>query len=111
MKGKGKTSKSKLSQSIIEYVCVSIVFATVGIGTFMAAHETATNARQGTKQSFNQLDTEMGKILNHENSKKGITPDQYVYPSTWGKQADKAVQGIRQAPNLVEMEKSAYQRD
>ena len=79
--------KLKVSgQSIIEYILVSVVFLTVGIGTFMGVIRGAARARQGaTAETYYNQDTDVGTILN-----TGVDEADYVWPSRFGEYADDA---------------------
>ena len=45
---KKRLQRLKLSQSILEYICVAFVFATVGIAAFLAANRGAFLDRQNS---------------------------------------------------------------
>ncbi|UCC95665.1 MAG: hypothetical protein JSW40_02670 [Candidatus Omnitrophota bacterium] len=73
----------RFSQSMIEYICVCVVFATVGVITFIAAIRGAALARRGTLATYASPGTLMGKTL-----ADGVAEGDHRLPSTWGDQMD-----------------------
>lgn len=74
----------KRSQSIFEYICVTIVFASVGIAGFVLANQAAASRLRGEASTYKSTETAMGKTLDD-----GLSKDQYKWPETWGQpQAD-----------------------
>lgn len=75
-----KKNNLKKSQSIFEYIMVTIVFTTVGIAGFVAAVHNAAIIRQGTPETHYSNKTDMGKIVNTGK----VSQDQQRWPSKMG---------------------------
>ena len=73
-----KKHNLKKSQSIFEYICVTIVFATVGIAGFILANQAAASRVRGEVSTYKSNSTEMGKTLDD-----GLTKEEYEWPDTW----------------------------
>jgi len=90
------------AQSVIEYICVTMVFAAVGIGTFMAANRAAVEQLRGHGTNYQSQNNLMGKTIY-----TGVSKEQYNWPSTWdqtypgtgNKQVREFVDNPEQAPN------------
>ncbi|MEI8349602.1 MAG: hypothetical protein WCI77_05570 [Candidatus Omnitrophota bacterium] len=72
-----KTKKIS-AQSVIEYICVTMVFAAVGIGTFVAANHAAVANLRGHGTNYQSQTNLMGQT-----TYAGIDKEQYNWPSTW----------------------------
>lgn len=73
-----KKNSFKKSQSIFEYICVTIVFAGVGISGFLLANQAASARLRGEVPTYKTTNTEMGETLND-----GVSKEQYKWPETW----------------------------
>jgi hypothetical protein len=103
MKGMIKIKKAKKTQSILEYICVSIVFITAGFGALAAANRVAVFNFSGRPQgdqinqylfSDAQGDVDSGSVnellayvpaantLTAEALEDGVDQDEYRWPST-----------------------------
>jgi len=74
-----KKNNLKRSQSIFEYICVTIVFAGVGIAGFVLANQAAASKLRGEATTYKSTETAMGKTLDD-----GVSKEQYKWPETWG---------------------------
>jgi len=68
----------KRAQSIFEYICVTAVFAGVGIGGFILANQAATSNYRGQVDSYRALDTVDGKVLDD-----GVSNEEYKWSNDW----------------------------
>jgi hypothetical protein len=78
-------NRRKKSQSLLEYILVTVAFTTVGMVTFFAALRTTAITRQGTAQTYYSKDTDMGKVVN-----TGVTQEEMRWPSKFGTYAGDA---------------------
>ncbi|MFH1771293.1 MAG: hypothetical protein ABH872_00580 [Candidatus Omnitrophota bacterium] len=75
--------KLRKSQSILEYISVSIVFAVVGVAAFIAGIKGAADTYQGTTETYFSESTLMGKTLEDK-----VDQGQYKWPSNWAEHTD-----------------------
>lgn len=73
----------KNAQSIFEYICVTMVFAGVGIGGFILANQAAVSNYRGQAATYRAPDTLQGKTLND-----GVSNAQYKRSSDWSEPQD-----------------------
>ncbi|MDD4183392.1 MAG: hypothetical protein PHT53_06195 [Candidatus Omnitrophica bacterium] len=73
-----KKKNLKKAQSIIEYICVTAVFAGVSMAGFVVFIQKAGTDYRGQIPSYRQTKTLDGKTLND-----GVPNDQYKWPSDW----------------------------
>lgn len=67
-------NKPRKAQSIIEYICVTMVFAGVSVGGFILANQAATANYRGQVTTYKEPETLQGKIL-----EDGLTKQQYKW--------------------------------
>lgn len=74
------TSKKTIrkAQSILEYILVSAVFASVGIGLFVATNMGGFFIKMGTSDDYHSNTTMIGAILDN-----GVDPADQVWPDDW----------------------------
>ncbi|MCM8831741.1 MAG: hypothetical protein NC918_06095 [Candidatus Omnitrophica bacterium] len=75
----------KKTQSIFEYILVTLVFATAGFATFFAAMKGTAFDRAGTSQNYYSTNTDIGKIVN-----RGIPKEELRWPSRFGEYSSEA---------------------
>lgn len=73
-----KNKSFKKSQSILEYILVSFVFTTVGIGTFVAVNMGGFFAKHGTAANYHSKDTLIGQTLEN-----GVDDSTQEWPQDW----------------------------
>lgn len=76
---KGKINKErnmsrKKGQSILEYILVAVVFATVGVGTFIASGHVLVKEHRGLEDNYHSQDTLIGQVLQDDYSKQSPWP-------------------------------------
>jgi len=71
-------NKSKKAQVALEYIAAALVFATVGIASFLAINQAVTLSTMGEASTYHSTDTIVGLGLDD-----GVDPEQYQYPSDW----------------------------
>ncbi|MFA5008580.1 MAG: hypothetical protein WC546_05105 [Candidatus Omnitrophota bacterium] len=74
-----KKKNFKIAQSILEYICVTMVFAGVGIGGFILANQASVSDYRGQVATYKAPATVQGKIL-----EDGVSNSQYKWSSDWG---------------------------
>jgi len=73
-----KKNKSKRAQSIIEYICVTAVFAGVSMAGFVVFVQRASSNYRGEIPTYRETETLDGKTLND-----GVPNSQYVWSPDW----------------------------
>lgn len=73
-----KEKKLNKGQSTFEYICVTMVFAGVGIGTFILANQAAVSNYRGQVATYRATDTLDGQTLND-----GVSNEEYDWSSDW----------------------------
>lgn len=73
-----KKKSTRRAQSIFEYICVTMVFAGVGMGTFILANQAAVSNYRGQTATYRDTDTLDGQILDD-----GVPNEEYIWPSDW----------------------------
>lgn len=73
-----KKKNFKMAQSILEYICVTAVFAGVSMAGFALFVQTAASNYRGQISTYSNTSTLDGQTLND-----GVSDSQYTWSSDW----------------------------
>lgn len=79
-------NRAKKAQTALEYIAAALVFATVGIASFMAINQTALLSTMGGQDNYWSDDTLLGKTLSDN-----ISQADYEWPEAWDAPPDQEI--------------------
>ncbi|MDD4955443.1 MAG: hypothetical protein PHP17_05350 [Candidatus Omnitrophica bacterium] len=79
-----ENKKFKVAQSIIEYICVTAVFAGVSMAGFALFVQNSALSYRGQVATYRNPATLDGNILND-----GVSNSEYAWPTTWDESQSK----------------------
>ncbi|MDD4294765.1 MAG: hypothetical protein PHP69_04570 [Candidatus Omnitrophica bacterium] len=96
----------KKSQSVLEYICVALVFATVGVGTFLATVNTAVKVKAGAENAYAEDDTIIAEILDD-----GLTESEREWSNAGGDYEETANETTVEQSDWTESDESNFVSD
>lgn len=73
-----KKKNFKIAQSILEYICVTAVFAGVSMAAFVALTQNAMSVYRGDVATYKDDSTLQGNVL-----KDGVSNSEYTWSNDW----------------------------